>query len=583
MDRTGKTIEEGGLKIETSSTTNPRSSFLDIFRSQESRVSRQGSERASAQSSVLTSDSRRLAPDKEAVSASGQSVLLLEVIIVLAAGILSFSQLDCSLQEPEETLYAEVPRQMLAQGQMLVPMRHGQPFYDKPPLFYWLVMGMYQLCGVHDWAARFVSSAAAFLCALVTYAWGKWTVGPRVGFAGALMLCLSPRWAELARMVSTNSLLTLWVVAALAAAHLALRRPRVNRSWWLLSALFCGLGILTKGPVALVLIAGPALLHQWLNRSGARVGWRMWVMFFALVGLVALPWYVILAVRDPSFLYYFVWIHHVRRVLDPIDHPQPFWYYGPVLLLGMMPWTFLLPGLVKHLVSQSEIRGSGNPSRKERGSRKAAKAQRDFLPLRLGVLARDPNFETDRHAPPDLSMDWGFVLLAGSWSLLFFSAAICKRPCYILPIMPPLALALGFYVDALWQKNLKYIWTWAAAVVFLLLLLADHYLLPSYADKYSVRGRIIPFVGTCREDTPVLCYPHIWDGVSFYLQRNDVQVYHSKQLKELVSALQEQPQSLVVIKEDASLDRFLEALPKSMEFVPCTRQHPVAVGWVRRR
>src|SRR5262249_15179680 len=150
---------------------------------------------------------------------SSWPILPREVLLVLAAGILSFSQLDCSLQEPEETLYAEIPRQMLAQSQLLVPQRHGQPFYDKPPLFYWLVIGMYRLCGVHDWAARFVSSGAAFLCVVVTYAWGKKITSPRAAFVGALMLCLSPRWAQLARMVSTNSLLTLWVVAALATAH----------------------------------------------------------------------------------------------------------------------------------------------------------------------------------------------------------------------------------------------------------------------------------------------------------------------------------------------------------------------------
>src|SRR5262249_25026462 len=161
--------------------------------------------------------------------------------------------------------------------------------------------------------------------------------GPRAAFAGALILCLSPRWAQLARMVSTNSLLALWVVAALAAAHLAMRKrgshaTLIMSRWWLLSGLFCGLGVLHKSPVALMLIVVPTLLYQWFNRRGPRVGWRQWATYFAMVALVALPWYVILAIRDPSFLYYFIWIHHVRRVLDPIDHPQPFWYYGPTLL-----------------------------------------------------------------------------------------------------------------------------------------------------------------------------------------------------------------------------------------------------------
>jgi dolichol-phosphate mannosyltransferase len=646
-------LRDEGQEPDPISSLHPRSSNLHLH----------SSSILDPRSSIFNSLS-----SEPASAASSRTVFLCEVLLVLAAGVLSFSQLDCSLQEPEETLYAEIPRQMLAQGQLLVPMRHGQAFYDKPPLFYWLVMGMYRLCGVHDWAARFVSSSAAFFCVLVTYAWGKRTVGPWAAFAGALMLCLSPRWAQLARMVSVNSLLTLWVIAALAAAHLALRRNdksdslrRSSRSdfafsaflhalcgfllnlnrrgrggtqtrlrisnfgfisgfgfrdsnfrwWWLLSALFCGLGILTKGPVALVLVAVPTLLYQWLNRRSARLGWRPWAIYLAVVALIALPWFVILAIRDPSFLYYFVWIHHVRRVLDPIDHPQPFWYYGPVLLLGMMPWSLLSLGFVKRLLGKSEIPNPKSETNSKSGildpeqiHPKSGTRRLPFYGFRISNsrLVRISDFG-----------DLGFILLAGIWSLLFFSAAACKRPCYILPIMPPLALALGCYVAALWRSKIEnrrskiedgrydtshsklqssilsprpsilLAFILVAAASFLLLLAADHFLLPRYADKYSVRGRILPFVEACSHDTPVMCYPHIWDGVSFYLQRNDVQVYRSTQLQDMMLALEQQPQSLVVIKEDAYLDRFLEALPGSLEFIPCTRQHPVAVGWVRRR
>jgi hypothetical protein len=71
--------------------------------------------------------------------------------------------------------------------------------------------------------------------------------------------------------------------------------------------------------------------------------------------------------------------------------------------------------------------------------------------------------------------------------------------------------------------------------------------------------------------------------VSYYLQRNDVRVFRPGQLADMVAALRGQRQCLVVVKEDASLDRFRRALPGSLEFVLCGRQHPVAVGWVRRR
>jgi 4-amino-4-deoxy-L-arabinose transferase-like glycosyltransferase len=473
----------------------------------------------------------------------GRAVRVGEVLLVLAAGLLSFAGLGCPLQEPEETLYAEIPRQTLAEGRFLVPIHHGQSFYDKPPLFCWLIMGMYRLCGTHDWAARLVPSSAAFLCVLVTYWWGKRAAGAWAALAGALMLCLSPRWAQLAPMVSMNSLLTLWVVAALAAAHRALAGPQVHRGWWMLSALSCGLGVLTKGPVAFVLVAVPTLLYQVLDRRCGRVGWRWWGLYVAGVASVSLPWFVIVAIRDPLFANYFLWTHHVRRVLNPIDHQQPFWYYAPVLLLGMMPWTLLLPGLVRHVF---------------------------------------------RRGTPDLPQPTpavGFCLLAGVWSLFFFSTAGCKRPCYILPMMPPLALALGCYVDAVCRRSRQRaaLWTCAAAASFVLLLAAAYWLLPRYADKYSVRGRILPHAEACAGGVPVMCCPHIWDGVSYYLQRSNVRVFRPAQLADMVSALQRERQSLVVVKEDASLDRFLKALPASLEFVLCGRQHPVAVGWVRRR
>src|SRR5438445_7944275 len=131
-----------------------------------------------------------LFPGEPVSSPSSGAVRVCEALLVLAAALVLFSRLDCPLQEPEETLYAEIPRQMLAEDRLLVPVRHGQDYYDKPPLLYWLVMASYSVFGIHDWSARLVSGIAAFLCVLVTYWWAKQTVGARAAFMGALMLCL---------------------------------------------------------------------------------------------------------------------------------------------------------------------------------------------------------------------------------------------------------------------------------------------------------------------------------------------------------------------------------------------------------
>src|SRR5438309_1273091 len=94
-------------------------------------------------------------------------------IIGALAATLSFTGFLCPLQEPQESRYAEIPRQMLAQGSVVVPILHGQPYYDKPPLFYWLVMASYAVFGVHEMAARLVPCAAAFLTILIVYGMGR--------------------------------------------------------------------------------------------------------------------------------------------------------------------------------------------------------------------------------------------------------------------------------------------------------------------------------------------------------------------------------------------------------------------------
>src|SRR6059058_5537845 len=142
------------------------------------------------------------------------------LIVVGAAALLFFSRLDLPLLEPQEARYAEIPRQMLDRGDWLTPVLHGQPYLDKPPLFYWLVMSSYAVFGAHDWAARLVPGLAGFLTILVTYLWGRRAAGERAGLLGALILSLSGRYLYLGRMLTFDTLLCLFVTASLASAHL---------------------------------------------------------------------------------------------------------------------------------------------------------------------------------------------------------------------------------------------------------------------------------------------------------------------------------------------------------------------------
>jgi dolichol-phosphate mannosyltransferase len=480
------------------------------------------------------------------------------LLLVVVAGLLFFTRLSCPLLEPEEARYAEIPREMLAEGSLVEPVWHGAPYYQKPPLLYWLVMGSYAVCGVYDWAARLVPATAAVLTVLVTFWWGKRTVGLGAGLAGALLLCLSARFVYLGRLLTMDGLLCLWVVTALATAHVAMAGGKLRWGWWLLSAFACGLGLLTKGPVALVLVAVPVLGQQALDHRSAAPAWRPWLAYAAVAVGLAGPWFVAMAVRNPEAAGAFFWVHNVRRFLDPVDHAKPLWFYLPGLLVGMLPWTLLLVPLARFLARRS--------------ARTAARR-----PAALGVF-----------------------LLALLWCLGFYSLAGCKRAGYILPALPPLALLLGTYLAATLprlrlalegmlqrgrRRAVPAAWGALAAAVFLLLLTGVHQWLPGYHRRFALRGqvRVHQWLAADRR-LPVACYPHGWDSVSFYLRRNDVRVYTPARRAQLIADLGARPRTLVFVKSAHYVEDLVRSLPPSLEFVPYPRQGPIVTsGLVRRR
>jgi 4-amino-4-deoxy-L-arabinose transferase-like glycosyltransferase len=527
------------------------------------------------------------------------------VILLFIALTLFFLRLRAPLLEPQEPRYAEIPRQMLSEGRFLVPVLHGEPYLDKPPLLYWMVMGSYSVFGVHDWAARLVPGLTGVGTVLLTYWWGRRAVGERAGLCGALVLCLSAGFIYRQRMLNMDSLLCLWVTAALASAHTALTAgPLLRQRWWILSAVACGLGLLTKGPVMLVLIAAPLVLYLFLERRCARPSWRDWSVFVLLAVGLAAPWYVAVMMQVPDFAYAFFWRHHVERFLTPFDHEKPAWFYLPGLLAGMLPWTMLLPGFLRYLGRRTQQAASRRP------------------------------------------VALGFFLLSSLLCLAFFSASGCKRPAYILPAMPPLALALGCYLNQLvprarlhsnsgmlllwqWRSRLaraatllvlatalailvlagfkhllkpstvlilgacagsgllfcctrRLSWGVCAAVTFVVLALGVHHLQPAYNRQFALRDVLSSRVVLGQEGPlTILCYPQRWDSVSFYHPQADVRVYTREQRRQLLADLRIQPRSLLLVKSGKALEELRRDLPYYIQFVAHDRPGLVTAGWIR--
>ncbi len=449
---------------------------------------------------------------------SGRALLLLLVV----PAVLLYPCLAFPLFEPDEGRYAEIPREMLQRGDWVVPYLQAEPYLDKPPLFYWLVMLSYRAFGPHDWAARLVPALAVHGCVLLTYLLGRRSLGGRAALWGAGLLAVAPAFAGMGRLLLLDGLLTFWTTLALLALFEALRGERLRWGWWLLSAAACGLGVLTKGPVALLLLAVPAWAHRRLTGSPWRLSRRARAAFLAVVLAVALPWFVAVCVRLPEFAGYFLWHHNVVRFLNPFDHIQPVWFYAPVLLFGLLPATLLLLPFLRFL-------GSGDEA-----------------------LAR--------RRPPAL----GYLLLAGGWCVLFFSASGSKLPTYVLPAFPPLALAFGQFLTARgWDRR-----RWPLALgglAFGLMVLVHLVALPWYARQRAPMGRPDEVRALCGDrDLPVICFPRSCDSVSFYLGRDDLRSFREKQLALLLDALHERPRTVVLCTHRHTLTGLRAALPPDL-------------------
>jgi 4-amino-4-deoxy-L-arabinose transferase-like glycosyltransferase len=470
--------------------------------------------------------SRVLFPGTEPPVA-GRSWLSLALLLLLPAALL-YPCLSFHLFEPDESRYAEIPREMLARADWVAPTLQGEPYLDKPPLLYWLVMLSYRIFGVADWSARLVPALAVHAAVLATYLLGRRSLGERAAFWGALLLMLAPGFLSMGRLLLLDGLLTLWVAVAVLSSFEALRGPRLAWGWWCLAAAACGLGVLTKGPVALLLLVPPLWLHRRLTGASFPLGWGPLLVFMALLCALNLPWYVAVCVRAPAFARHFLWQHNLLRFLAPFDHLEPVWYYGPILLTGLLPATLLTVPFLRFLFSGEETQA--------------------------------------RRRTPAL----GFVLLAGGWCVLFFTLSGCKLPTYILPAFPFLTLAVGAYLSgSQWAQT-----RWPAVVAgcsFALLLAAHHVVVPWYAGYRSPMGRPDLVAKYCADpDTAVVCFPRNCDSVAFYLGRDDLRSFRSKQIDPLRAALRQQPRTIVLCTHRHSLNALKQALPPEMRLVEQT-------------
>ncbi len=328
------------------------------------------------------------------------------VLLVLLLAAVWFANLEVrKLVRPDEGRYAEVPREMVATGDWVTPRQNGLKYFEKPVLQYWTTAVAYEVFGVHHWTARLWPALTGFLGILLVGLVGTRFWGAGAGLCGAAVAASSLLYALIGHLntldMGVSFLINLGLLSLMLAQREAPNMARRNWMWLAWAAL--GLAVLSKGLIGAALPAAALIVYTLWSRD-----WALWkrmhfwsglVVFFA----VATPWFVVVSLRNPEFFHFFFVHEHIDRFLTKAhSRLGPPWYFVPILIAGMLPWSLLM----------------------------------------IDACVRSLHRETSEgFQPKRFLMAWILFVF------LFFSASSSKLPSYILPIFPALALLMGDYLS----------------------------------------------------------------------------------------------------------------------------------------
>ena len=322
--------------------------------------------------------------------------------LLAAFGLIWFAVLGVRpLFNPDEGRYAQIPAEMLASGDFILPRLDGLVYLEKPPLQYWATALTLRMFGHNEWAARLPTATAAALTLVFVYLLGRRAFGAGHGLRAAAMTASMLLYVFMGQLITLDMALSCCLTIAVASFCLAQlergRAPRACRGWMLACWAAMGAATLTKGLVGLVLPGAVLVLYTLLQRDFAT--WRHLHLGkgLALYALLVLPWFLLVERAHRGALDFLVVHEHFQRYLSTVhERYQPWWYFLAILAAGTLPW---LP--------------------------QAARA------LLTGWRATQPRGRFD--AARVLWVGAAFVLV-------FFSLSDSKLAPYVVPVLPLLAL-----------------------------------------------------------------------------------------------------------------------------------------------
>jgi 4-amino-4-deoxy-L-arabinose transferase-like glycosyltransferase len=337
-------------------------------------------------------------------------VVWLVVLAIIWLGSLGWRHLIPS----DEGRYAEIAREMLVSGDWLVPRYNDYLYFEKPPLHMWVTAVIFKLFGLGEWQARAWSGVTSFANILMVGYTSYKLWGVRAGTISALVLASCPLWIIGGHFNSLDMGIAFFMSSSLCCLILALNAPLASlaeRNWMLMCWAMMALAVLSKGLIGivlpgLVLVVYSVTCSDWYS-------WRRmhWIKGGVLFFIISAPWFVLLTLEHPSFFdFFFIHEHFERFTTNEHQRGAPWHFFIPLILVGVLPWLTHLPQAIW-----------------------------------LGWLDRKKQNHQSR--PLYLCLIWVFAIT------VFFSLSHSKLPGYIFPVIPAIAILLGYAILQLFESK----------------------------------------------------------------------------------------------------------------------------------
>ncbi|HKD61422.1 MAG TPA: glycosyltransferase family 39 protein [Terracidiphilus sp.] len=370
--------------------------------------------------------SGRLRLPEWATVAEAAVFLVFTAFFILYGVVPNFGGAGLGLVGADEPRYAQIAHEMLGRfdsahtltGRLaacVTPYLYGRPWLEKPALYYWRAMFVFQEFGVHDWSARLPSASFAFIMVALIYLHMR-RFRPGGHLDAALITVACAGIIGFSRGASTD----MQMAAPLSIGLLGWYAwYETDSKFWLFDIyFFTGVATLAKGPVAPLLAIIIVFAFALLRKEWSIVARSVWWPGIALYFAITLPWFIAVQHDNPTFFREFFIEHNLERFsTNRYQHAQPFWYYIVVVLLATMPWTVIA---IRALIDGAQT------------------SVAEWRLRRLNPGKPAPSRPGD--AFPEFLVLWAII------PIVFFSFSQSKLPGYILPSIPPITILTGDYL-----------------------------------------------------------------------------------------------------------------------------------------